>query len=113
MKLPGGKNAMSIDPRSGRHYANERFEIWRAAAMTQILNQRPAGPAIFVPCRVKVDYTPGDLIGRDVPGMMDALWHVLERAKIIVNDKLLEDVQWNRHDLDRENPVTAIEIVEK
>ena len=30
---------------------------------------------------------PGDLLTRDVPGIEDALWHLLERSRVLLNDR--------------------------
>ncbi|MDD5301550.1 MAG: hypothetical protein PHS14_00460, partial [Elusimicrobia bacterium] len=73
-------------------------------------------------------YTPGDLIGRDVPGMMDALWHVLEWCPVhqkrqykkacragcslpfVVNDQLLVSPAWEELPLDRTHPRLELTI---
>lgn len=34
-----------------------------------------------------VEYVPGDLLTRDVLGMEGALWHLLERSRVLLNDR--------------------------
>jgi Holliday junction resolvase RusA-like endonuclease len=109
-QIPSGKNQMKIDPRSGRHYPAQRFELWRQDAWAQIMTQRKK---IEVPCCIRVDYWPGDRRRRDVPGCADALCHLLEMCGIVEDDSLLEDWEWHTHEVSPQNPRTIITLVEK
>lgn len=94
--IKSGKNHMMIDPRSGRHYPNRGFKEWRDSAMKQILGQVPRGfRTINYQCQISFSYTPADKRKRDMPGMCDAIFHVLERVGIISDDCLFVKVAWN------------------
>jgi len=126
-QLPSGKNQVGISTSGGkiRRYPNARFVKWRTFSWEQIRGKRLADGlswhTLELPASVVVDYWPGDLIGRDVPGMMDALCHLLEwcpvhrrgcpcQLPIVRNDKLLVNWSWQNMGLDRENPRVNIEI---
>jgi Holliday junction resolvase RusA-like endonuclease len=67
--------------RSGHHYAGARFKSWRACAVETIRNQLPKNFQMFTkPVDIRIDYFAEDRRRRDQPGIMDALWHVLEKA---------------------------------
>ena len=93
--------------RSGRHYPLASFVVWREDVLRQLTR-------MVVPfdcsCSVTVKYWRGDERRRDVPGMIDALWHVFELAKIVTDDKLFEEVHWIPMGLDRKNPRVEIDI---
>jgi len=109
-QVPSGKNAMQIT-RTGRHYPLKRFIDWRSNAEAQIRSQVGFPQPIEQPCKAFFTYFPGDLRRRDVPGMIDALFHVLERLNIVRDDSLIKDVDWETRALDRDNPSVLVEIV--
>ena len=83
--------------RTGRHYAKPTFKRWRDDAVRQIQNQIPVGfRQIFEPCKVRLDYVAGDKRRRDMPAVLDAVWHVLEKAGMVKDDTLLWAVQSSR-----------------
>jgi Holliday junction resolvase RusA-like endonuclease len=83
--------------RTGRHYAKPVFKRWRDDAVRQIQNQIPVGfRQIFVPCNVRLDYVAGDKRRRDMPAVLDAVWHVLEKAGVVADDTMLWAVQSSR-----------------
>lgn len=90
--MVSGKNAVQINPKTGRHYPNKRFVEWRskfASAFNEFVKQYSKTFPIDYPVSVTILYTPGDKRRRDVPGMEDALWHLLEYYKIVEDDKYL------------------------
>lgn len=106
---------MQIDPRSGRHYANQRFKDWRDDVLAQTI--RATGKLrqrhqIKEPCHIRVLYWPGDRRRRDVPGMMDALCHYLEYVGVMDDDRWLMDWRWVTFELDR-NPRVQIKITKR
>lgn len=131
-KLKSGKNGMRVHPVTGVHYPTPEFKLWRAGVESQIRRQlvdvprvvyqrayRVRGrtglkelvPVVFAePVSAVVRYTPGDLLSRDVPGMVDALWHVLERVGVVGNDVMIESANFVRMPLDRERPGCEIEL---
>jgi Holliday junction resolvase RusA-like endonuclease len=83
--------------KSGRHYAKPTFKRWRDDAVRQIHPQLPfPWTAIAVPCNVRLDYVAGDKRRRDMPAVLDAVWHVLEKAGVVADDTLLWAVQSSR-----------------
>lgn len=88
-QIPSGKNAVQIT-RTGKRYPNERFKAWRDAALAQIGDAR----SFEGPVAMAVAYTPRDKIRRDVPGLLDALCHLIERAGIVHDDAQVKNVAW-------------------
>lgn len=82
--------------RTGKHYPKPEWAIWRDDVVRQILNQWNGKP-IDKPCKIVVIVTNGDKRRRDVPGMLDALWHCLEKARVVTDDKLLADVKFTQY----------------
>ena len=90
--IRSGKNNMQFT-RSGRHFPLKSWAIWRDGVVASMMQQcRPLHLA--EPCSARIIYRPSDKRRRDVPGMVDALWHCLERAGIVNDDTLIEDVEW-------------------
>lgn len=112
-KIKGGKNSMCINPRTGAHYPKKDWAVWRDGVVLQLKSQNIEKKMISVPCIVCIDYYPGDRIHRDVPAMLDSVWHCCERSGIILNDSLFEDVFFTRMQQDKENPRAEIVIEPK
>jgi Holliday junction resolvase RusA-like endonuclease len=108
-QIPSGKNAVMIT-RKGRRYPNKRFKAWRDDAIYQ-LTQFDV-PAIDGHVLLIVDYVPGNQIRRDVPGMLDAICHLLEYTGIVSDDAQVKNVQWHQWPLDREHPKCRVTIEE-
>lgn len=62
-------------------------------------------------CYAIVEYVPGDLITRDLPGMQDAVWHMCERFGIVTNDKWFQHLIWITRAMDRADPRLCLRIV--
>lgn len=108
-QCPSGKNAIKIT-RQGFHYPSPRFKKWRQDMTLQILGQLGVIQPIDFPVKATIRYTPGDKIRRDATGIMDALWHVFEWAKIITDDALIQQVDYQQMPLDRDNPNAKITL---
>ena len=71
-----------------RRYPTKRFMRWLTNVerefRTQLKGMQPYLP-IQGECYAIVEYVPGDLIARDLPGMQDALWHMCERFGILTS----------------------------
>lgn len=91
-QIRGGKNHVMLTS-SGHRYPNRIFAQWRNKAVLEV-KQQFFERTFDVPCEVYVDYTPEDNRRRDVPALMDGVWHVLERAGVIKDDTLFKDVTW-------------------
>lgn len=95
-QVRGGKNGMGVT-RTGRHYAKPTFARWRDDAVRQIRCQLPSGwKPIDVPCNVRLDYVAGDKRRRDMPAVLDAIFHALEKAEFCVDDTLIWVTQSSR-----------------
>ena len=95
-QVRGGKNGMGVT-RTGRHYAKPTFKRWRDDAVRQIRCQLPSGwQPIEVPCNVRLDYVAGDKRRRDMPAVLDAIFHALEKAGVVADDTLLWVTQSSR-----------------
>jgi Holliday junction resolvase RusA-like endonuclease len=97
-QIPSGKNHVRIT-RTGRRYPTARFAQWRASAYYQIRVQIIRQPAWQewprqASMSLTVHYRALDRRRRDVPGMLDALLHLLERAEVIEDDAQVTDVSW-------------------
>lgn len=111
-KMKSGKNGIKIHPVTGVHYPTPQFKVWRANIIRQINAQHAAVP-IFpkrTPLQITIRYWPGDLIVRDATGVMDALWHVFEHMKMVKNDGLIQQVDYQQMPLDRVNPRCYVKL---
>lgn len=119
-QIPSGKNAITIT-RTGKRFPNKRFIEWREVSI-KFVNVRQI--PIDYPVSIIVNYWTGDKRRRDVPGMIDALWHLLEvkrdRDGSIKKDGFIEDdkflagenciLLFQNKGLDRQNPRVEIKI---
>lgn len=68
---------------------------------------------ICQPCNITVDYWAKDRIRRDVPGILDALYHLLEYSGIVTDDVFLGGegcVETFRHHGKSPNPRVEITL---
>lgn len=113
--IPSGKNSVIVT-RTGKRFPSKRFVEWRAKAVDQLSAQLPKDfAAIKGTCSVKLYYWAPDLRKRDVPGIIDSIWHVLERLEIIENDYLFGGidgrVDYEACGVDRKNPRVELVLV--
>jgi Holliday junction resolvase RusA-like endonuclease len=112
--MVGGKNMIQTAFINGRkiRYPTQHFKVWRADVLRQIYSQRPGLNVLFKePVWFNVVYTPADRRNRDMPGMMDALFHVLEHANVVADDGLFKEcLGWAELKPDPKNPGLKIEI---
>ena len=101
--IKGGKNNMGIT-RTGRHYPKAKWGSWRDGVVLLLLGQNRAKIVFDSPSQVEARYWRGDNRRRDIPAMIDSVWHCLERAGIVEDDTMLEDCDWRCMGLDRERP---------
>jgi len=87
-QVHGGKNSMGIT-RTGKHYPRAAFKSWRDAAIMEVRQQWRWRKAIVDPVSVVIEYWSADKRRRDIPAIIDSLWHVLERADVVLDDSLL------------------------
>jgi len=95
-QVRGGKNNMGRT-KTGKSYPKKLFADWRAEAIRQIRAQLPSGwTPIALPCNVRLDYVAEDRRRHDMPAVLDAIWHALERAGVVADDTLLWVTQSSR-----------------
>ena len=111
-QCPSGKNAVIVT-RTGHRFPAARFKKWRDGAMLEIMKQNSV--SISGPVHVELDYYASDRRRRDVPGIIDAVWHVLEKVGAVTDDTFLGghgyDMIWHHHGIDRENPRIEITLM--
>jgi Holliday junction resolvase RusA-like endonuclease len=108
-QMQSGKNRVLIT-RTGHRYPPKRFAEWRDRVVAEIQRQNTGQFFFQSPARAMVIYVPGDKRKRDVPGIVDALFHCLERAGVVKDDALLEDISFVTLDVDRKAPNLTIQI---
>ena len=97
-QIRGGKNNMLMT-KTGRHYPNKSFVAWRQEATEEMDRSiRYAPIPIKLPLadklRATIAYCPQDKRRRDVPAMLDALWHLIEHIGLIKDDAQIKEVVW-------------------
>ena len=112
-QIRGGKNTMRVN-RYGQHYPEKKWAAWRDHVVADLRHWLvgQGHRLIDFPCILRVNYWPGDLKCRDVPAMLDSLFHCFEKAGLIRDDSLFQNVGWRNKGLDRKNPRTEVEIEE-
>jgi len=112
-QMQSGKNRVLIT-RTGHRYPPKRFAVWRDEKVNDCLRHLKGDYSPFYsyrePILLTVQYWPGDLKRRDVPGMLDAMCHILERAQVVSDDAQIKAVDWQEMDLDRKNPRVLITL---
>ena len=116
-QCPSGKNAMLINPRTGHHYPGKRFAAWREGALWELKPQTKGLDWLPIdePVTVFIRYWAKDKRRRDAPGIIDALWHLLEKAEVVTDDTYLgglgASLRYEFMEIDRKNPRVRIDIV--
>lgn len=106
-QIMGGKNNIIIT-RSGLRFPKPAWAAWRDAAVMEVKRQLPAGfRPLTEPVNVRLDYVAGDKRRRDMPAIIDSIWHVLEKAGVVADDTLLWIAEASR-DFDKQAPRAII-----
>ncbi len=113
-QCPSGKNSIQTT-RTGHRYPKQRFVDWRDAAVLAAVRAIPkgtVGPLFKKPAMlaITVHYVPGDGRRRDVPGMLDAIFHVLERAGVVEDDAQIKYVGWMTFLINRAAPRVSLRL---
>ena len=101
-KISGGKDNIGIAG-TGHRYPLPAFAEWRDRVIRELRELYPNSDKIEFPCRMAVKYWNKDLKRRDVPAMIDAILHCLERGGFVKDDELVRTVHWSWMGHDREN----------
>ena len=109
-QVRGGKNNMRMT-RTGRHYPDPKFVLWRADMLRQIAKQLPTIHTIteygFHWC---FEYTPEDKRRRDIPAVLDAVFHVLEKAFIVRDDFQIQNIEFRTLEANKDNAGILIHV---
>jgi Holliday junction resolvase RusA-like endonuclease len=106
-KIAGGKNNIIIC-RNGLRFPKKSWAEWRDRNVTAVRLQLPQGfQTITEPVNVRLDYRAGDKRRRDMPAIVDAIFHVLEKCAIVSDDTLIWVTESSRV-YDKENPGATI-----
>lgn len=109
-QVRGGKNNMKVT-RTGHHYPDPNFVKWRNDMFRQIKEQIPVVVKIVdKSCHWVFEYTPEDARRRDVPAILDAIFHVLERSFIVSDDSIIKDIEFKELPIDKLNSGIIIEV---
>lgn len=96
--------------RAGLHFPKPEWAKWRDGVIRQV-NSQFFEPTIAAPCRATVNYWAGDRKRRDIPAILDSIWHVLERSGVVEDDSLIKSVIFEGG-YDKENPRAIIALEE-
>lgn len=111
-QIRGGKNHIKIDPRSGRRYPEKKWAKWRDTIVDDLgfylksLGWRPIDYTVSI----LIEYYPGDKRVRDVPAILDVLFHCFERSGLVTDDKFFTDVYFKTCEMDRKNPRVEVDV---
>lgn len=120
-QMTSGKNAQGTAWPGGRKvtYPKARFKNWRAEFQHQVQRQvyaqlyrNPLRGGVLFPAGVavafRVHYWPGDRRRRDMPGMLDAIWHAAEKKHggllVIDDSQFTTCLGWTPHAPDKGHP---------
>ena len=88
-QIRGGKNNMGVS-RDGHHYPNKKWAAWRNEAVAQVRRQMsPRFKTITTPVDMRLDYVASDRRRRDMPAIIDSIFHVLEKSGVVSDDTLI------------------------
>ena len=85
-QIMGGKNNIIVT-RTGHRFPKPSWAKWRDDAVRQVKQFIPRGfTPIDSPVNVRLAYFAGDKRRRDMPAIVDAIFHVLEKAGVVTDD---------------------------
>ena len=102
-QVRGGKNNMKMT-RTGKHYPDPKFVEWRNRMFEQIKEQLPTVVTIKDKShKWYFEYIPEDNRRRDIPAILDAVFHVLERSFIVSDDSIIKNMKFTELPIDKVN----------
>lgn len=108
-QIKGGKNNINTT-KTGHRYPNKGWATWRDMAVYEVKKQLPKDfNAISKPVDVTLVYIAGDKRRRDMPAIIDSIFHVLEKAGVVEDDTLLWVTQSIRL-YDKKAPMAVIKL---
>ena len=107
-QILGGKNNIVIT-RTGKRFPKASWAKWRDAKVSEVRKQWKGQP-IDSPTNIRLDYFAGDKRRRDMPAIIDSIFHVLEKACVVTDDTHLW-VSESFRGYDKANPRAEIKIL--
>jgi len=110
--IKGGKNNMKIS-RNGRHYPEKKWAAWRNQVVFELqeyLHSINFTKPLKGDLHFTADYYAGDLRRRDIPAMLDSIFHCIERAGVVENDSQFKTCLWLDRGVRRDNSGVWIKI---
>lgn len=99
--------------RRGLHYPAPQFVAWRNKAVGELLKQRPGQFQISRNDYFwTFEYIPEDNRRRDIPAILDAIFHVLEKTEIVLDDCIIKQLEFKTHSADKKAAGMVIRIWE-
>lgn len=87
-QIVGGKNNLIVT-RSGHRFPKKSWAQWRDRQVEDIKSQLPPNfEMITKPCQIEIQYVASDKRRRDMPAILDSIFHVMEKAGVIADDTL-------------------------
>lgn len=109
--IPGGKNNINIT-RSGHRYPNKKWAMWRDQVVSEIMSLFPGQTPKKGRFRLFARYWANDARRRDVPAMIDSLFHVFEKAGLVEDDSHIKTVEWIDEGIEKNNGKVIIRLEE-
>lgn len=107
-QIRGGKNNMIVT-RTGHRFPKKEWAQWRDATVAEIRSQIPRGwKPIDHPVNITIDYRASDNRRRDMPAILDSIFHCLEKAGFCADDTHL----WVAHSSRTVNKYSAGATIE-
>jgi Holliday junction resolvase RusA-like endonuclease len=110
-QVRGGKNNMGVT-KTGIHYPLKAFSEWSKAVILSLREQKHFPTITDRILDWTFFYTPEDKRRRDVPAILDSVFHCLERAEIISDDSIIKILQFITLPPSKENAGMIITIKE-
>lgn len=97
-----------IITKKGKHIPKKEWAAWRDQAVDQIARQLPIVIVrIDEPTNIRLEYWAGDRKRRDMPAIIDSIFHCLEKAGVVQDDTFLWISESSRG-YDKDNPRAVI-----
>jgi len=90
-----GKNNYGVT-RTGIHYPKKNFVIFKNKVLNQILKVKYENKieTINQECKLTLYYYPSDRRKRDATSILDAIFNILETARIIQDDSFIKEIEY-------------------
>jgi Holliday junction resolvase RusA-like endonuclease len=111
-QIRGGKNNMVVT-RTGLHFPRPEWATWRDQVVAIIKLQLPKNwVPVSEPCDMFLEYVSGDKRRRDMPAIVDSIFHCLEKAGVVTDDTFLW-VGRSIRGYDKNHPMARMEFYQQ